>query len=215
MISFFTFSCQIFLEIVDVKDAPMNESETLYVSFTKNQDDMYFSGNGTLSIQSLTGIKSVAGFECEPAGEIALTLISKSNSNSQRVLGTTAIQLNNLTGSDSNLLIDKWFELKSDSNLAPIFLRVAASSTVPVQSPIVLGMVKSEDSFLSSLCGLFSPLCGKDRNANYWTDIVDDCGKVVQSIQMRYMFNCFINSLFFYIMSLCSINWISYCLSSL
>jgi hypothetical protein len=176
------------LEIVDVKDAPiMNESETLYVSFTKNQPDSHFSGNGTLSIQSLTGTKCVVSFECEPTGEIALTLIAKSNSNHHRVVGITAIALKDLTGTDSKLMIDKWFELKSEnSNLAPIYLHVAASSTVPEQAPSVLNMLRSENSLLSSLCGLFSPLCGKSRSVNYWTNLIDDCGKVAISVQMRY-----------------------------
>lgn len=158
---------------------------------------MHFSGNGTLSIQSLTGIKSVASFECELTVEIALTLIAKSNSNSSQVLGVTTIALKDLTGSDSNLLIDNWFELKSDnSNLAPIHLHVAASSTVPELAPIELNMVRSESSLFFSLCRFFSPLCGKNRNANYWTNIMDDCGKVAVSVQMRYKFKYFISFLF-------------------
>lgn len=172
------------MEIVEVKNAPINESETLYVSFTKNQPDMHFRGDGTLSILSLTGEKNVASFECEPIGDITLNLIAKSNSNSERVLGMTAISLKELTGPDSKLLFEKWFKLKSDSKIptsAPVYLRVAASSTVPEQAPLVLHMVMLEEKVFSS------PL-GTDQNANYWTSFVDGSGKEIARVQMKSRF---------------------------
>lgn len=150
---------------------------------------MHFRWNGTLSIQSLTGLKSVASFECEPTGDITLTLIATSISNSHRILGTTDISLKELTDSHSKLFIENWFELKSDnSNLTPTYLRVAASSTVAEQAPFVVNMVKSDESLFNSFCGFFSFLCGKKRNANYWTRFLDGRGDVLASVQMRYRF---------------------------
>lgn len=178
---------QVFLEIVDVKDAAVNESETLYVSFTKKQPDMFFSECGRLNILSLTGDKNAAGFECEPSGDLILTLTAKSNanSNSERVLGTTSISLDELTDPNSKLSIERWFQLKSKRwivNSTPVYLRVAASCSVPLEAPRVFNMVRSEESYVHSF---FLSLYGKEANANYWTNFIDGYGNEAVRVQMR------------------------------
>lgn len=167
---------QVFLEIVDVKDAAVNESETLYVSFTKKQPDMIFSECRTLSILSLTGDKNVAGFECEPSGDLILTLMAKSNanSNSERDLGTTSISLDELTDPNSKLSIERWLQLKSKHcivNSTPVYLRVAASCLMPSEAPRVFNIGGS--------------LYGKEANVNYWTNFIDGYGNEAVRVQMR------------------------------
>jgi hypothetical protein len=167
------------LEIVDVKDAPVNESEVLYVSFTKKQPDIIFRERGTLSILSLSGDKKVARFECEPSGDLILTLMAKSDSNSERVLGMTSISIYELTDPDSKLSMERWFQLKSKNwivNTSPVYLRVAASCTVPLDAPRVFNMVRSDQSYLHSLF---------KANVNYRTSFIDGYGSEALRVQMR------------------------------
>jgi hypothetical protein len=173
------------LEIVDVKDAEIRESETLYVSFTKKQPDMYFSGDGTISKLSLIGKKNVKCFECEPMGDLILTLIAKSDPSSQRVLGTTSISLEELTSPNSKLLIEKWLQLNQNiliTKYIPISLRVAISSTLPLPAPFIMNMVRLDESFLPSLS---LPTLGENNKANYWTSFVDAFGKPIMWFQIR------------------------------
>lgn len=108
----------------------------LCVSFTKKQPDMYFGGDDTLSILSLTGKKNIACFNCKPMGDLNLTLIAKSDTSSERVLGTASISLEELTAPNSELSIEKWFRLNQNNKLSdsyPIYLRVAVLSTLPLR----------------------------------------------------------------------------------
>lgn len=108
----------------------------LCVSFTKKQPDMYFGGDDTLSILSLTGKKNIACFNCKPMGDLNLTLIAKSDTSSERVLGTASISLEELTAPNSKLSIEKWFRLNQNNKLSdsdPIYLHVAVSSTLPLR----------------------------------------------------------------------------------
>lgn len=173
------------MEIVDVKDALINESEVLFVSFTKKKPDSICSEHGTLSILSRTGEKKVAEFECEPSGDLILTLIARSNSNSERVLGTTSMSLDELTNPNSKLSIERWFQLKSKNwiaNSTPVYLRVAASCSVPLEAPRVFSMVRAEKSYLHSI---FLSFYGKETNVNYWTSFIDGYGSEAVRVQMR------------------------------
>lgn len=158
---------QVFLEIVDVKDAEIRETENLYVSHTKKEPDMHFNGNRTLSILSLTGKKNVACFKCEPMGDLILTLIAKSD-------GTKSLV--ELTAPNSKLSADKWFQLNQNSCMSisvPIYLCVAISTTPLLPGSLVMNMVRSDKSFLPLL---FLPFHGEKNNiANYWTGFVDVC----------------------------------------
>ncbi|KAJ3675543.1 hypothetical protein LUZ60_004585 [Juncus effusus] len=182
---------EVFLEVVEVKDAQINENEILYVSFTKKQQDIFISGDNPLSIFSFTKEKDVASFECEPTGELILTLIAKSpnptsNSNSklERVIGTTSISLEELTRPKSNLSMQTWLEVKSKNwifNSDPVYLHVAISCTVPIRAPVLLNMVKYDEPYFQPF---FYSTYGKDnRNIEY--GFVDVFGNEAIRLQMR------------------------------
>lgn len=176
-----------------MKNLPDNQKGNLFVSFSKKQPDLFFSGGGTLGILSETGNRHVAGFECEPTGELVLALMSnngtshKATSRPTKTIGTTSISLQELINADSNLSMEKWFELNTNTqNLgsAPICLRVAVSSTVPVPAPLLLNMSRSNPL---SLRTCFFPLGGEGHQVGSWTRFEDDNGKEVISLHIRYV----------------------------
>ncbi|URD80963.1 hypothetical protein MUK42_02034 [Musa troglodytarum] len=179
---------QVLLEIVEVKNLPDSQKGDLFVSFSKKKPDMLFYG-GTLSIQSESGKKHVASFKCEPTGELILVLMSKLNSkicSSRRasVIGTTSISLQDLMNPDSELSIEKWFELKSHSrtmDTEPVCLWVAVSFTVPVPAPFEFRMFKTHP-ISTNTC--FLPLSGKEMFTS-WTSFLDHRGDEVIRLCIR------------------------------
>lgn len=179
-----SISMQVLLEIVGVKNLPAEQNGNLFVSFSKKIPDIFLSGSSTLSILSESGEKQVAGFQCEPTGELILAL--KTNSNSHiKTIGTTSIPLEDLMTPNSKLSVEKWFELKPHTgnlNGKPVSLYVAASFTVPFPAPQEFRMFKSSPI---SMNACFFPL--KAQQVQRWVRFVDENGNDIISLQMRYV----------------------------
>lgn len=175
-----------------IRNLPAGQNGNLFVSFSKKQPDMFFSGSCTLSILSETGEKQVAGFQCEPSGELSLDLMTNSNghmpkSGPRKTIGTTSIILQDLMDPNSKLSVEKWFELKSHSeklDSKPVSLHVAASFTAPFPAPQILHMFKSHPISMNTC---FFPLHGKVQRTQRWARFTDDNGNDVISLQMRYV----------------------------
>lgn len=183
---------QVLLEIVAVRNLPAGEHGNLFVSFSKKNPDIFFNGSCTLTILSVSGEKQVAGFQCEPTGELVLTLMTNSTSQmprsgSAKTIGTTSISLQELMDPNCKLSVEKWFELKPHSSFLdskPVSLHVAASFTVPSPAPQVLRMFKSHPISLNTC--LFA-LPGKASQIRKWIRFVDGNGNDIISLQMRYV----------------------------
>lgn len=180
---------QVLLEIVGIRNLPASEKGNVFVSFSKKKPDMFLNGSSHLSIFSETGEKKAAGFECEPAGELVLNVLTKSKP--AKTIGTMSISLEELMDPNTKLSVEKWFELKLHDRQAdskPIYLHVAASFTVPVPSPHLFEMLKLHP-FSMNACGL--PVPGIAQHMRSWAHFVDGCGNNMISLQMRY--DCLIN----------------------
>jgi hypothetical protein len=180
---------QLYLQIVDIKNlSSVVPKENVYVRFTKNQSDMFISDGGRLDIFTVTGKNTGAGLQCEPTGELILTLMVDRASKKPEPIGKVSIPLQDLTGPDSKLSFERWFELKAHAGYAtspPVSLRVAASATVPSSAQKVFSMVKTEPFSLKS-CIL--PHSSKDQKMGRWTRFLYDCGTEIIRLQIRYFF---------------------------
>ncbi|XP_020272734.1 glycine-rich domain-containing protein 1 [Asparagus officinalis] len=177
-----TMVVEVLLEIVGVKNLPAEQNGNLFVSFSKKSPDIFLNGSSTLSILSESGEKQVAGFQCEPTGELILAL--KTNSNSHiKTMGTTSIPLEDLMAPNSKLSVEKWFELKPHTgnlNGKPVSLYVAASFTVPFPAPQEFRMFKPSPISMNTC---FFPL--KAQLDRRWVRLADDNGNDIISLQMR------------------------------
>ena len=189
-------SLQLYLQIVDIKNLPSAIPEkSVYVWYTKTKPDAFIRDGGRLDISSKTGKSIGAGFQCEPTGEIILTVMvdqacfgASSSSKKPEPLGKVSISLQEVTGHDSSLSFERWFELKTCGAYAgspPVSLRVAASCTVPRQAPQVLSMVNVKPC---SLRACLLPHSIEDQNMSSWTRFVYDCGTELIRLQIRYSF---------------------------
>ncbi|KAL3844933.1 hypothetical protein ACJIZ3_002336 [Penstemon smallii] len=176
---------EVMLEFVGVRNLPEDHKGSLYVSFSKAQPDEIFSAKRSLTICSESGEKQVASFQCEPNGHLVFELISLlPTTKASKTMGTTSMPLEDFLSPESNLTVEKWLELVPSSNIMgskPIGLRVAISVTIPTPAPYVLHMTRSR-MFSKNSC-LF-PLPVRVL-AKSWTDVVDDAGNLVMSLQMR------------------------------
>jgi hypothetical protein len=181
---------------VDIKNLPFAIPEkSVYVWFTKTQPDVFISDGRRLDISTKTGKSIGAGFQCEPTGELILTVMvdqayfgASSSLKKSEPLGKVSISLQELTQHDSKLSFERWFELKSggaNAGSPPVSLRVAASCTVPRQAPQVLSMINVKPCSLKA-CPL--PHSIKDQNISSWTRFVYDCGTELIRLQIRYLF---------------------------
>ncbi|XP_020586953.1 glycine-rich domain-containing protein 1-like [Phalaenopsis equestris] len=178
-----TMAVEVLLEIVGIRNLPVNEKGNVFVSFSKKKPDMFLHGSCHLSIFSETGDKQVAGFECEPTGDLIVTLVTKSKP--AKTIGSISISLDELMDPNAELSVDKWFELKRHSrqaNSKPIYLRVAASFTVPVPSPQVFETLKLH-SFSMNACRF--PFPGMAQHMRSWAHFVDGYGNDIVSLQIR------------------------------
>jgi len=170
---------------VDIKNLPSAvPKENVYVWFTKNQSDMFISDGGRLDISTVTG-KTGASLQCEPTGELILTVMVDKASKKPEPIGKVSIPLQHLTGPDSKLSFERWFELKDHGGHAtspPVSLRVAASATVPSSAQKVFSMVRAEPFSLKS-CLL--PYSIKDQKMGSWTRFLYDCGTELIRLQIR------------------------------
>ncbi|EEF35141.1 DNA binding protein, putative [Ricinus communis] len=181
---------EVLLEIVGIKNLPEGLKGSLFVTFSKKQPDVFFNVKRKLTILSESGEKQVASFQCEPKGELLFELVTCSPSNllltkAFKTMGTSSLSLHDFLNPVSKLSVEKWVELlPSSGNLSskPIRLRIAVSSTAPVQAPHVLHMVHSR-SLLKNSC-LF-PIPGRVQYAKSWTHIVDENGTEIISLNMR------------------------------
>jgi hypothetical protein len=183
---------QLYLQIVDIKNLPSSIPEkSVYVWFTKSQPDLFISDGGRLDILAKTGKSIGAGFQCEPTGELILTVMvdhsyfGASSSKKSEPLGKVSISLQELAQPDSKLSFERWFELKSHVGYAgspAISLRVAASSTVPRRAPQVLSMINVKPF---SLKACLLPPSVKDQQMSSWTRFVYDCGTELIRLQIR------------------------------
>lgn len=174
----------------------MGHKGNLFVSFSKTQPDTFFNAKRRLTIFSETGEKQVASFQCEPTGELLFQLTSHSPSNlpnlpiswTSKKMGSTSLSLQDFLNPVSRLSLEKWFELvPSSGNVSSksISLRIAISCTVPALAPRIFQSVCSRP-FLRSSC--FFPLPGRVQHAKRWTRVIDEAGREVISLQMRYYF---------------------------
>ncbi|KAG0478120.1 hypothetical protein HPP92_012839 [Vanilla planifolia] len=144
---------------------------------------MFFTGCCNLDIFSETGTKNVASFECEPSGDLVLSVMTKSKPT--KTIGRVSISLEELMNPNAKLSIEKWFELKpcnEYANTKPIYLHVAASFTIPVPAPYALGMINPHP-FSMDTC-LFK-LSAPTQSTKSWTHFVDYYGNDIISLQMR------------------------------
>lgn len=174
---------------MEIKNLPDNQKGNLSVSIRKKQSDRFFDDSCRLTIFSECGVKKVASFQCEPCGDLIVTVISNPSSKfsvtKQRTIGKSVLSLADLVDLDSNLSIDKWFELKTRSGNAdskPIYLRITASFTVPVPAPHLLYMAGSH-TFSVGFCFTLHINLQLTRR---WACFLDENGNEIISMQMRY-----------------------------
>lgn len=180
---------QLYLQIVDIKNLPAAiPKESVYVWFTKNQPDMFITDGCRLDISTKTGKSIGASFQCEPTGELILTVLvdqASSGVKKSEPLGKALISLQDLVRPDSKLSFEKWFVLKPHGGHAsspPISLRVAASYTVPRRAPQLLNMI-SVKPFSLKACLL--PPSTKDQKMSCWTRLVYDSDVELIRLQIR------------------------------
>ena len=159
------------LEFVGVRNLPEGHNGSLFVSLSKAGTDKIFNGRRIVKIGAESGEKQVANFQCQPTGNLQCELMSSSPSVS---MGTMSISLEDFLSSDSDLTVEKWFDLVS-SNTVPIGLRVAISVTTPTPAPYTLNMLHPQQ-----------PIPGKPQFTRELTAIVDEDGKMLLNLHMRY-----------------------------
>ncbi|CAJ2647285.1 unnamed protein product [Trifolium pratense] len=181
---------EVFLEFVDVKNLPDGLEGSLFVLFSKSQPDAFFDAKRRLSILSESREKNVASFQCEPTGELLFELMSHSSSKlslrrSPKKLGSAAFSMQDYLDPVSKLSIEKWLELVPNSgtmSTEPILLRVAISFTVPIPAPYTLQLAQSRP-VSKNTCFFNIPV--KPQHAKSWTNVTDENGTRIISLQMR------------------------------
>lgn len=179
---------QVMLEIVDVRDLPIENKGKLVVSFNKKQEDIIFNAKKQLSISSVSKRKQVAVFQCESSGELVFELIYRPSFNfglvrPAKVLGKTSINLEDMQNVASKLPTEMWLDLESTVKWSkPISIRIGFSLTPPFPAPYVLHMI-STSPFMGSYFSFMLPR--KFRQVSNWTNIVDDAGNEIINIQTR------------------------------
>ncbi|CAH1421329.1 unnamed protein product [Lactuca virosa] len=170
---------EILLEFVEIKNLPETEKGKVNVIFSKSHSDGIFNSKKKLTIQSESGQKQVAIFQCEPNGYLLFEHLSTSKKPNS--LGSCFISLEEFHGKVS---VEKWLDL--DLNLVgsePIQLKVAASCTFPILAPHVVQMLLHSSPFQKS-CYSFSCVTRFHKN---WMWIVDAYGDEIIRLQLRDM----------------------------
>lgn len=174
------------LEFVGVRNLPVEQEGSLFVSFSKTQPDEIFDAKRSLTIFSESGEKQVASFQCESTGNLIFELVSWSKeSKSPKTIGTAAVPFKDLLSPESALIVEKWLEMVPSTNITssnPIGLRVAISVTIPTPLPYELHIKRSSASPKNS-CMFTLPV--KVQFSKSWTRVVDENGNLVLSLQMR------------------------------
>ncbi|KAG6433557.1 hypothetical protein SASPL_105171 [Salvia splendens] len=166
---------EVMLEFAGVRNLPEGHNGSLFVTLSKSGTDKIFNGHRIIKIVAESGEKQVATFRCQPTGNLQCELMSSSPSVS---MGTMSISLEDFLSSDSDLTVEKWFDLVSSNTTEtkPIGLRVAISVTTPTPAPYTLNMVHSQQ-----------PIPGKPQFSRDLTAIVDEDGKMLINLHIRDM----------------------------
>ncbi|KAG6436864.1 hypothetical protein SASPL_101768 [Salvia splendens] len=164
---------EVMLEFVGIRNLPEGHTGNLFVSLSKSGTDKIFNRRRIVKIGAESGEKQVANFQCQPTGNLQCELMSSSPS---VPMGTMSISLEDFLSSDSDLTVEKWFDLVSSNTpeTKPIGLRVAISVTTPTPAPYTLNMLHSQQ-----------PIPGKPQFSRELTAIVDEDGKMLLNLHMR------------------------------
>ncbi|KAL8231172.1 hypothetical protein R6Q57_000950 [Mikania cordata] len=174
---------EVLLEFVGIKNLPESLKGNVNVLFSKAQPDGIFNVKRKLTIQSESGHKQVAVFQCQPSGYLLFELVSRSTK--AKTIASCYISMEEFFGSIYKLSVEKWLDLVPSSGTVssePISLRVAASCTLPIPAPRVVQMIQTSHLTTRSC---FSPLCGMVRFAKSWTCIIDAAGDEIIRLKMR------------------------------
>nr|GEU57922.1 hypothetical protein [Tanacetum cinerariifolium] len=174
---------EVMLEFVEIKNLPQVYKGKVSVIFSMAQPDGIFNVKGKRTIQSESGQKHFATFECQPTGYLVFELVSQETM--ADTLGSCYISLENFFGPVCKLSLEKWLDLVPSSGIVsaePISLRVAVSCTLPAPIPLVVLMLRS--SLLSKL-SCFLPFHDKVRFIKSWTRIIDASGDMIIRLKMR------------------------------
>lgn len=176
------------LEFVGIRNVPEGDRGRLFVNFSKTHADTLFTTKRSLEIFSESGQKQVASFQCQPTGHLIFEVMSlETLSKTSKVLGTSSISLESFLSPDSSLTVEKWLDVVPSANIiesTTIALKVAISVAKPTTAPYALHMIHSRLPIKSSC--LF-PLPVTVASAKRWTQVIDDSGNEVMSLQMRYL----------------------------
>lgn len=178
---------QVLLQFVEIKNLPEGLKGNVNVLFSKAQPDGIFNVKRKLTVQSESGQKQVAIFQCQPSGYLLFELVSQSTK--AQTIGSCCISMEEFFGQIYKLSVEKWLDLVPTSGTVssePIRLRVAASCTLPTPAPHVVRMLQAS-SFKIISC--FSSLPHTVQLTRSWTPIIDAAGDEIIRLQMRYV--CF------------------------
>ncbi|KAL1545207.1 glycine-rich domain-containing protein 1-like [Salvia divinorum] len=163
---------EVMLEFVGVRNLPEGYDGSLFVSLSKSGTDKIFNGHRTFKIVAESSEKQVATFQCQPTGNLHCELMSSPSVS----MGTTSVSLEDFLSPDSDLTVEKWFDLVSSNTteFKPIGLRLAISVTTPTPAPYTLNMLHSQQ-----------PLPGMPQFHRNFTAIVDEDEKMLLNLHIR------------------------------
>ncbi|GKB65704.1 glycine-rich domain-containing protein 1 isoform X2 [Tanacetum coccineum] len=173
----------VMLEFVEIKNLPQVYKGKVSVVFSMAQPDGIFNVKGKRTIQSESGQKQFATFECQPTGYLVFELVSQETK--ADTLGSCYISLEDFFGPVCKLSVEKWLDLVPSSGIVssePISLRVAVSCTLPAPIPLVVLMLRSS---LLSKGFYFLPFHDMVRFIKSWTQIIDASGDVIIKLKTR------------------------------
>ncbi|KAF5791506.1 putative Glycine-rich domain-containing protein [Helianthus annuus] len=174
---------EVLLEFVEIKNLPESNKGKVNVLFSKAQPDGIFNVKRKLTIQSETGQKQVAIFQCQPSGYLLFELVSQSTK--AKTIGTCYISMEEFFGPVYKLSVERWLDLAPSSGTVGselISLRVAASCTLPIPAPHVAQMLQTSRITTRSC---FSPLSSMVRFTKSWSLIIDPAGDEIIRLRMR------------------------------
>ncbi|KAI3785199.1 hypothetical protein L1987_44313 [Smallanthus sonchifolius] len=174
---------EVLLEFVEIKNLPESHKGKVSVLFSKAQPDGIFNVKRKLNIQSESGQKQVAIFQCQPSGYLLFELVSQSTK--AKTIGSCYISMEEFVAPIYKLSVEKWLDLAPSSGTVssePISLRVAASCTLPIPAPHVVQMLQTSRLAKRSC---FFLLPGTVRFTKCWTWIIDAAGDEIIRLQMR------------------------------
>ncbi|XP_076927584.1 glycine-rich domain-containing protein 1-like [Bidens hawaiensis] len=171
------------LEFVEIKNLPENHKGKVNTLFSKEQPDGIFNVKRKLNIESESGQKQVAVFQCQPTGYLVFELVSQATK--VKTIGSCYISMEEFFGPIHKLSVEKWLDLAPSSDTVtsePIRLRVAVSCTVPIPAPHVVQMLQTSRPITKSC---FLPLPSMLRLTKSWSYVIDAAGDEIIRLRMR------------------------------